>query len=110
MTCKMVPTACNRSGTVRCILHRKVRKGSYWRFMKMLKLKEFLRQHALWVGLIAVAIPLLAHLWLQYKSLSQLESTLPYQRKAYMRKYLSQVLEKVIVHYEEKAEEVLNVP
>jgi signal transduction histidine kinase len=78
--------------------------------MKMLKLKEFLRQHALWVGLIAVAIPLLAHLWLQYKSLSQLESTLPYQRKAYMRKYLSQVLEKVIVYYEEKAEEVLNVP
>lgn len=78
--------------------------------MNLSKLKEFLRQNALWVGLIAVAIPLVAHLWLQYKSLSQLESTLPYQRKAYMRKYLSQVLEKVIVFYEEKAEEVLNVP
>lgn len=78
--------------------------------MNMSRLKEFLRQNALWVGLIAVAIPLVAHLWLQYKSLSQLESTLPYQRKAYMRKYLSQVLEKVIVFYEEKAEEVLNVP
>ncbi|HMZ23145.1 MAG TPA: hypothetical protein PLD20_34795, partial [Blastocatellia bacterium] len=76
----------------------------------MLRLREFLQQHALWVGLIAVAIPLLAHLWLQYKSLSQLESTLPYQRKAYMRKYLSQVMEKVILFYEEKAEEVLNVP
>lgn len=63
----------------------------------MFKLREFFRQNILWVGLIAVAIPLLTHLWLQYKSLSQLEATLPYQRKAYMRKYLSSVLEKVIV-------------
>ncbi|MGE0883526.1 MAG: sensor histidine kinase [Blastocatellales bacterium] len=76
----------------------------------MFKLREFFRQNILWVGLIAVAIPLLTHLWLQYKSLSQLEATLPYQRKAYMRKYLSSVLEKVIVQYEEKAEQVLNVP
>jgi signal transduction histidine kinase len=76
----------------------------------MSKLKEFLRQHALWVGLIAVAIPLLAHLWLQYKSLSQLQATLPYQRKAYMRKYLAETVEKVTMVYEDKAEEVLNVP
>ncbi len=76
----------------------------------MSKLKEFLRQHALWVGLIAVAIPLLAHMWLQYKSLSQLQATLPYQRKAYMRKYLAETVEKVTTIYEEKAEEVLNVP
>jgi len=76
----------------------------------MARLKEFFRQHALWVGLIAVAVPLLAHLWLQYKSLSQLQATLPYQRKAYMRKYLSETVEKVTAVYEEKAEEVLNVP
>jgi signal transduction histidine kinase len=76
----------------------------------MLRLKEFLRQHALWVGLVAVAIPLLAHLWLQYKSLSQLQATLPYQRKAYMRKYLAETVEKVTMVYEEKAEEVLSVP
>lgn len=76
----------------------------------MSKLKEFFRQHALWVGLIAVAIPLLAHLYLQYNSLSQLQSTLPFQRKAYMRRYLAQTLEKVITVYEEKAEEVLNIP
>lgn len=74
------------------------------------KPKKFLRQNILWVGLIAVAIPLLAHLWLQYKSLSQLEATLPYQRKAFMRKYLSNVLEKVIAQFEAKAEKVLNVP
>src|SRR5215212_4055049 len=76
----------------------------------MSKLKELLRQHALWVGLIAVAIPLLAHLWLQYKSLSQLQATLPFQRKAYMRKYLAETVEKVTMVYEERAEEVLNVP
>ncbi len=76
----------------------------------MAKIKELLRQHALWVGLLAVAIPLIAHLWLQYKSLSQLQATLPHERKAYMRKYLANVVEKVIPFYEERAHEVLNVP
>ncbi len=76
----------------------------------MSKLREFLRQNILWVGLIAVAIPLLAHLWLQYKSLSQLEATLPYQRKAYLRRYLFEVVKKVITTYEEQAEMTLNIP
>jgi signal transduction histidine kinase len=57
-----------------------------------------------------VAIPLFAHLWLQYKSLSELESTLPAARRAYMRRYLSGVLDKVITFYEKQAEETLNVP
>ncbi len=78
--------------------------------LEMTKLKKFLRQNILWVGLIAVAIPLLAHLWLQYKSLSQLEATLPYQRKAYMRRYVSEVFRKVITVYERHAEATLNVP
>jgi signal transduction histidine kinase len=72
--------------------------------------KETLRRHALTVGLLAVAIPLLAHLWLQYRSLSKLESTLPIARRYHMRRYLSEVIEKVITHYEQKAEETLNVP
>lgn len=76
----------------------------------MSKLREFLRQNILWVGLIAVAIPLMAHLWLQYKSLSQLEATLPYQRKAYLRRYLFEVVKKVITTYEEQAEATLNIP
>lgn len=76
----------------------------------MSKLREFLRQNLLWVGLVAVAIPLMAHLWLQYKSLSQLEATLPFQRKAYMRRYLSEVLKKVITSYEDKAEATLDIP
>jgi len=76
----------------------------------MQRFKELLRRHALLAGLIAVAIPLLAHLWLQYQSLSELESKIPIARRAYMRSYLSGVLKEVITHYEQKAEETLNVP
>ncbi len=77
---------------------------------EMSKLKLLLRRRVIWIGLIVVAIPLLAHLWLQYQSLSKLQSTMPYARKAYMRKYLSIVIDKVIYFYELKAEDVLNVP
>ncbi len=77
---------------------------------QMKRLKEILRRHALIAGLIAVAIPLLAHLYLQYQSLAELESTMPVARRAYMRRYLSKSLEKVITHYEQQAEETLNVP
>jgi signal transduction histidine kinase len=76
----------------------------------MQRFKESFRRHALTVGLLAVAIPLLAHLWLQYRSLSKLESTLPIARRYHMRRYLSEVIEKVVTHYEQKAEETLNVP
>ncbi|MGH9832725.1 MAG: sensor histidine kinase [Blastocatellia bacterium] len=76
----------------------------------MKRLREFLRQHALIVGLIAVAIPLMAHLWLQYQSLRELEETQPAARRAYMRWYLSDVLKKVVTIYEQKAEETLDVP
>jgi len=76
----------------------------------MQRLKESFRRHAMTVGLVAVAIPLLAHLWLQYQSLSELESTLPKARRFYMRRYISDVLDKVISQYKQKAEETLNVP
>ncbi|HEU0186009.1 MAG TPA: HAMP domain-containing sensor histidine kinase [Blastocatellia bacterium] len=76
----------------------------------MHRFKETLRRHALTVGLLAVAIPLLAHLWLQYRSLSKLESTLPIARRYHMRRYLSEVIEEIITHYEQKAEATLDVP
>jgi signal transduction histidine kinase len=76
----------------------------------MSKLKEFLRQHALWVGLVAVAIPLSTHLWLQYESLSTLQLTIPEKYRAHMRKYLYEVSDKIKTFYEDKANEVLNVP
>src|SRR5215475_5345405 len=76
----------------------------------MHRFKESLRRHALTVGLLAVAIPLLVNLWLQYQSLSELELKLPIVRRVYMRRYLSDVLDNVISHYKQKAEETLNVP
>jgi signal transduction histidine kinase len=76
----------------------------------MQRFKKSFRRHALTVGLLAVAITLLASLWLQYRSLSKLESTLPTARRAYMRRYLSQVAERVTTYYEQKAEETLGVP
>src|SRR5215813_5621366 len=76
----------------------------------MQRFKKSFRRHALTVGLLAVAIPLLVSLWLQYRSLSKLESTLPTARRAEMRRYLSDVLDKVIGHYKQKAQETLDVP
>jgi signal transduction histidine kinase len=76
----------------------------------MRKFNEWFRRHALMAGFVAVAIPLVAHLSLQYQSLSELESTLPIARRAYMRHYLSETINNVISHYKQKAEETLNVP
>jgi signal transduction histidine kinase len=76
----------------------------------MQRFKESLRRHALTAGLLAVAIPLLASMWLQYRSLSKLESTLPKSRRFHMRGYLSDVLNRVITQYKQKAGETLNVP
>ncbi|MCI0659697.1 MAG: hypothetical protein L0220_01350, partial [Acidobacteria bacterium] len=68
---------------------------------RITKFKDVLRRHALWLGLIAVAIPLIVHLLLQYKSLSNLQSTWPHAHRAYMRRYLSNVADKVNRYYEE---------
>jgi signal transduction histidine kinase len=76
----------------------------------MQRFKRSIHRHALTVVLLAVAIPLLVSLWLQYRSLSKLESTLPTARRAYMRRYLSDVLDNVIGHYKQKAQETLDVP
>src|SRR5262245_65927050 len=81
-----------------------------WRVRGMQRFKKSFRRHALTVGLLAVAIPLMASFWLQYRSLSKLESTLPTARRAHMRRYLSDVLDKVISHYKQKAKDRLNVP
>ena len=72
--------------------------------------KEFVRRHALWIGIVAVAIPLAAHLWLQYQSLRKLQATLPITRRAYMRQYLSGVLNQTMMAFEERVNVVLNVP
>ena len=74
------------------------------------RVKAFLRGHALWIGIVAVAVPLAAHLWLQYQSLRKLQATLPITRRVYMRQYLSSVLGDAVEAFETRADTVLNVP
>src|SRR5262245_48008221 len=77
---------------------------------RLSSLKDFFRRHLLRVGLLAVAIPLLVHLWLQYESLTNLQTMMPVWRKNYMRRYLSDTQSKVSAAYQEKVEKTLNVP
>jgi signal transduction histidine kinase len=74
------------------------------------QIKRFARAHALWLGLLAVAVPLCLHLTLQYRALRELQETLPAARKAYMRRYLSLLSEQIKEHYEKSADATLNVP
>ena len=76
----------------------------------MLRLRTFFRKHILWVGLVAVIIPLLSILALQYNSLRQLEKTSSIAEKMWMKNYLSDVTKDIKYFYLTSAEQVLNVP
>src|SRR5215831_17936031 len=76
----------------------------------MLKLKLFLRRYLLWVGLLAVIVPLLIILGLQYWSLVKLEETLPVAGKAGLTNYLTAVSSEIQDFYQNNTHEVLGVP
>jgi signal transduction histidine kinase len=76
----------------------------------LLNLKTIIKRHVLLVGLLAVTIPLLIILALQYRSLAELERTRPVARKEYMRKYLATVARESYEFYRSTAEQGLNVP
>ncbi len=75
----------------------------------MLKLRTFIKQHILWVGLFAVVIPLLSILYVQYQSLLKLEKTSTVADKVWMKNYLADVGKEVKYFYWTNAEQVLNV-
>jgi signal transduction histidine kinase len=75
----------------------------------MVDLRTFLRRHSLWVGFLAVIIPLLIILSLQYQSLVKLEATSPIARKVTLKTYLWTVAEQVESFYRANAERALNV-
>jgi signal transduction histidine kinase len=75
----------------------------------MLKLRLFLKQHMLWVGLVAVVVPLLCILALQYWSLLKLEKTSSVADKVGMKNYLSDVSNEIKYFYKNNAE-ILNIP
>ncbi|HEX7175798.1 MAG TPA: HAMP domain-containing sensor histidine kinase [Pyrinomonadaceae bacterium] len=76
----------------------------------MLKVRTFFRKHILWVGLVAVVVPLLSILAVQYNSLKKLEKTSSVADKMWMKNYLSDVSKEVKFFYHTNAEQVLNVP
>lgn len=76
----------------------------------MNRLKTFFKRHALLTGVLAVTFPLLFILYLQYRSLVTLETTLPVYRKEVMRDYLSSVSQEAAEFYWENTERVLNIP
>ncbi|MGH9842286.1 MAG: sensor histidine kinase [Blastocatellia bacterium] len=76
----------------------------------MATLRIFLRQHALWVGLIVVIVPLLIILCLQYRSLVMQERTAPAYRKELLRNRLQAINQEIEAFYRAQAEQALNVP
>jgi len=76
----------------------------------MMNVRIFLRQYALWVGLIVVIVPLLIILWLQYRSLVVQERTAPAYRKELLRDRLHFINQEIEAYYRAQAELALNVP
>ncbi len=63
----------------------------------------------MWVVMLAVAVPLLIILVVQYKSLVELERTTPIANKAWMKKYLVTIGSRVEKVYREDAEKTLSI-
>jgi signal transduction histidine kinase len=75
----------------------------------MLKLRNFFKQHILWVGLAVVVVPLLSIIALQYWSLLKLEQTSIVAGKVGMKNYLGDVSKEVKMFYKANAEQALTV-
>lgn len=76
----------------------------------MPSLKAFFQQHALWLGLVFVAVPLLSNLWLQYQALAAKEQTTPAWRREQLRERLLTVTREAEAFYRTQAEPALAVP
>ncbi|HEX7186545.1 MAG TPA: HAMP domain-containing sensor histidine kinase [Thermoanaerobaculia bacterium] len=70
----------------------------------------FLRRHTLWVGLVAVLLPLVVLLALQYRWLVKLDHTSAKAHEATLDNYLEAVGSEVEFHYSGMAERVLDLP
>src|SRR5207248_7272412 len=76
----------------------------------MSKLRAFFKRHILLVGLIAVVVPLLSIIGLQYLSLRKLEKTSIVAGTVGMKNYLGGVSSEVKMFYKSNAEQALAVP
>lgn len=76
----------------------------------MSRLKAFVKQYILQVVMLAVSVPLLIILVVQYRSLTQLGQTLPIANRDLMRKYLAHLAAKVEDFYKTNSEYALSIP
>ena len=73
-------------------------------------IRAFLKRRAFAIGGLAVTIPLIVIIFLQYQALTTLNKTLPAYRKQLMRQYLMSVVEDFSKFYRGNAEKALAVP
>ncbi len=73
-------------------------------------MREFLRRHVLWVGFVAVLVPLLVMLALQYSWLVDLDKKSAIAREAQLKNYLEAVATKIQYFYASMGQRSLNIP
>src|SRR2546428_7726849 len=76
----------------------------------IIRIRAFLKRRAFAIGGLAVTVPLLVIIFLQYQALTTLNKTLPAYRKQLMRQYLMSVVEDFSKFYRDNAERSLAVP
>jgi signal transduction histidine kinase len=74
------------------------------------RIRAFLKRRAFAIGALAVTVPLLVIIFLQYRALTTLNKTLPAYRQQLMRQYLMSVVEDFSKFYKDNAERALAVP
>jgi len=74
------------------------------------KIRALLKRRAFAVGGLAVTVPLLVIIFLQYRALTTLNKTLPAYRKQLMRQYLMSVVDDFRSFYSDNAEKALAAP
>jgi signal transduction histidine kinase len=74
------------------------------------RIRAFLKRRVFAIGALAVTVPLLVIIFLQYRALTTLNKTLPAYRKQLMRQYLMSVVEDFSKFYKDNAEKALAVP
>ena len=68
------------------------------------------RRYIIWIGLCAIAAPLLVNLYTQYRSLTELQRTSPLVRQASWERRLAEVSDDVQQYYRMRAYHALDVP
>lgn len=75
-----------------------------------MKLSALPRRHTLWVGFVAVLVPLLVLLALQYRWLTRLDETSAQVHNAVLNNLLESISQNVDYYYRSNAERVLDLP